>query len=137
MPPAKFPLRGSLGYGLAKLFCEGISPGSLAGIKSPSIKDWRDVILKKTVHFPRTRISVAGRYPVVPWASWANGAKPKNPDWWKAYNKVKHNRSDHFREANQENVVHALCGLTVLCLAAFPFSLGTWRQNYFRLTGMA
>jgi len=40
----------------------------------------------------------------------------KTPKWWDCYNKVKHERSLHFREANLENVLFATAGLCVLVL---------------------
>lgn len=44
-----------------------------------------------------------------PWISWATD--DGNPSWWKAYNNVKHNRGDHFSEANMKNVLFAFSGL--------------------------
>ena len=120
---------------LAKLYCEGKSPGSLG--KQPTINEWRSVILQVNSHFPRTRISVAGRKAIVPWEPWGRTPEPENPAFWKAYNNVKHNRSDHFRDANLENVVNALCGLTALCISAIPNSITTWRRSYFMLNGLA
>jgi hypothetical protein len=43
-----------------------------------------------------------------------------SPDWWKAYNKVKHQRSEHFDHANLHNALNALAGLFVMLIYAFP-----------------
>lgn len=48
-----------------------------------------------------------------PWKTWGN-PEPTSPKWWRAYNNVKHERDKHFPDANQENVVEAMCGLLVL-----------------------
>lgn len=50
-----------------------------------------------------------------PWKNWA-GKSRKSPLWWGAHNKVKHNRDDHFGEANLSNVLNALAGLYVATL---------------------
>jgi hypothetical protein len=46
-----------------------------------------------------------------PWGSWANGT---NPDWWSSYNKVKHERNQHYHKANLNNALNALAGLLVM-----------------------
>lgn len=47
---------------------------------------------------------------------WKSIAKKYPPNWWQAYNKVKHHRDDkeNYRYANQKNTVEALAGLYVL-----------------------
>lgn len=50
---------------------------------------------------------------VRPWASWA---KANRPIWWDAYNNIKHKRDACFDEANQQNVLEALCGLLAIHL---------------------
>ena len=47
----------------------------------------------------------------IPWESWA---KDTNPDWWHSYNKVKHQRNDHFNEATLHNSIYALGALLVM-----------------------
>ena len=42
-----------------------------------------------------------------PFASW----KTKAPAWWTAYNRLKHDRLNHYAEATYENTVLALCAL--------------------------
>ena len=50
---------------------------------------------------------------VVPWENWGQGAAP---GWWKSYNAVKHNRGQHFQEANLENTFRTLAGLFILLI---------------------
>jgi hypothetical protein len=45
---------------------------------------------------------------------WINFRNNKNPDWWRAYNNVKHDRFNNFKDANLQNVINALCGLFVI-----------------------
>ena len=44
----------------------------------------------------------------VPWESWA---KDRNPNWWRSYNNVKHERNRYFSEATLKNALHALAAL--------------------------
>jgi hypothetical protein len=44
-----------------------------------------------------------------PWTDWA---VDKSPDWWsKGYNKIKHKRNKHFKEANLFNALSSVSGL--------------------------
>jgi hypothetical protein len=45
---------------------------------------------------------------LMPWKSWA---EDKNPDWWQSYNKVKHERNNHFNEATLRNALYSVAGL--------------------------
>ena len=64
--------------------------------KFPKFIDYR-------IHIPRFKLEVQ------PWKTWTSTAAP---DWWsKSYNKIKHNRDEHFREAHLENAIHATAGL--------------------------
>ena len=38
------------------------------------------------------------------------------PDWWRAYNKVKHERNSHFKEASLINTLNSTAGLFILLL---------------------
>ncbi len=49
-----------------------------------------------------------------PFFNWKQAPDYKSPDWWKPYNKVKHERVDNYRKANLKNVVNALAGLYIL-----------------------
>lgn len=56
-----------------------------------------------------------------PWNSWSS-AEIQTPEWWKKYNKVKHNRTtistnsgeQYYKSANLENVLNALAALFIL-----------------------
>ena len=49
----------------------------------------------------------------LPWKEWRDDA---NPAWWTGYNKVKHDRDEHYRRASLKNALYALGGLFVLVL---------------------
>lgn len=48
-----------------------------------------------------------------PFSSWS---EENSPNWWKAYNKIKHDRisDDNYKLGNLENVFYALAGLYIL-----------------------
>ncbi len=48
-----------------------------------------------------------------PWHSWGTG---ENPDWWRFYNKIKHERHNYFKEANLKNALLSVSGLFSLVL---------------------
>lgn len=56
-----------------------------------------------------------------PWRSWfedppsegEESDRGRNPQWWRAYNKVKHNRAEYYELANLGNLVDAFAGLLV------------------------
>jgi hypothetical protein len=54
------------------------------------------------VHLPRYNMAL------IPWKSWA---EDKNPDWWKSYNDVKHERNKHFNKATLKNALCSVAGL--------------------------
>lgn len=93
---------------LAKMICKHIQPGSNCG----NINEYRNCIMS---HYPRfaTRDVEISRYQLTfhPWKEWASGT---NPLWWKAYNDVKHERNNAFRDANLENMLAALSGYLVI-----------------------
>ncbi len=50
---------------------------------------------------------------IKPYETWDN-SKPKELFWWKAYNDVKHARTEHMKKASLKNVVYALAGLYIM-----------------------
>lgn len=99
----------------AKLVCGKFAQGQ----KAENIIDYRVAITStfKDIHTISVDIS---RYnlSIQPWTNW-DPKIAKSPGWWQAYNNVKHDRENCFREANQENTIYALCGLFTLLLYLF------------------
>lgn len=56
-----------------------------------------------------------------PFANFAEteSTKGKSPDWYVAYNEVKHNRETNFENANLENCMNAVAGILVLLYSQF------------------
>lgn len=73
------------------------------------------------VYIPRYNVELA------PWESWA---KDKNPDWWHSYNKVKHERNQHFNKATLGNALNALAGLLVLNYAYCRFEITKTKPTF-------
>lgn len=95
---------------VCKLLCDRIAPLSKAG----NIDDYRKLILAHYPNFPKIRIQIPRlESDIVPWDAWNSD---NNPDWWRNYNKVKHDRGKHFEEANLKNSLYALGGLFAVLL---------------------
>ncbi len=86
----------------------------VSGSNFQSIKDYKSAI---TVHLPdfiNEEIQIP-RYGMThrPWENW-NGNS--TPDWWRSYNRVKHQRNDHYNEANLQNTVNAVGALLITAI---------------------
>lgn len=114
---------------LAKCICAILAPNA----KARNINEYRDII-KAAENSETYPFSVRGetrllqesdkhrlsdlavyvpryRLKFVPWASWA---EDKNPDWWGSYNRVKHERNRHFKEATLGNALNAIAALLTM-----------------------
>lgn len=82
--------------------------------RANNINDYREIIRENIPKFFLTKVF----YPrfglsVQPWVAWGNG---ESPQWWHAYNKVKHERNAYFAKANLRNVLDSIAALYVLLL---------------------
>jgi len=79
-----------------------------------NINDYKDICISEiqTELFMTVSAHKYG-FSLEPWSNWKG---EKNPDWWKAYNDVKHHRNTLFHKANLKNCLNALAGLYVLNL---------------------
>ncbi len=89
---------------LCKLFSPNRSPNRIDRYKSIVIQHLPSIHKQKVVS---RRFELALR----PWSNWSGDAQP---DWWRAYNLVKHQRNLNFKEANLKNVLHSVAGLYLL-----------------------
>ena len=64
-----------------------------------------------------------------PWSIW-NGNE--NPIWWQSYNNVKHQRDKHFSEANLENTLNAMAGLSLVVLYYYRESFAQEMTHTFK-----
>jgi hypothetical protein len=101
---------------VARAVCAHIRPKA----KADSIHEYQRVLCDAKPAIVKTRISM----PIYGLAfhPWSNWKEPKTaPAWWSGNNKVKHQRSEHFKEANLKNVLNATAGLLVLLLILYGF----------------
>ena len=90
-----------------KELCKLIEPNSKAeniNAYKKIIKDKLPAIINTGVNCPLYGLSLT------PWSNW-NG--DGNPEWWRSYNKVKHERSNNYKRANLKNVLNSVAGLFV------------------------
>jgi hypothetical protein len=97
---------------VAKMLCRKIAPDKKAG----DIDDYRSIIMAQFAGMNTVEIEIPKfNMKVQPWLIW-DPKIAKSPDWWRAYNNVKHERDKCFPDANQVNTLYALCGLLSLLL---------------------
>ena len=96
---------------IAKLLCRRINPSS----KAKNIDHYRNEIIP---YYPKIRnMEVTIPRYALKFSPWLNEENPEgNPQWWRAYNNVKHQRNDHFMDASLQHSLNALGGLLILLL---------------------
>lgn len=94
---------------IAKRLCATIEPQTRAS----SINSYQAILCKALPALPDANVEMP-RHGMAfrPWSNWAKQNSP--PDWWQGNNKVKHQRAEHFMQANLKNVLNASAGLLVL-----------------------
>ncbi|CAN7570174.1 hypothetical protein [Pararhizobium sp. LjRoot238] len=95
---------------IAKAICADVAPNERAS----NILHYRDILKASFngIHNASIDIMRTGD-PLTPWDSWGQ-ADARSPNWWRAYNDVKHDRVVNFDQATQRNALNALGGLLVL-----------------------
>lgn len=88
-------------------------------LKKPrNIMDYTKYILDTYPEIKFQKINIADtEIHLCPYSSWEkfNATKPTDTlEWWKAYNKVKHNRSGYLKNASLENTLNALAALYLI-----------------------
>lgn len=102
---------------VAKLLCEKASPDR----PRENILQYKAALLPALPDIPTTHV-VVERYGLLltPWDNWAGN---EAPEWWRSYNKVKHERDTHFHEATLKNTLNALGALLILAHYYYSFAL--------------
>jgi hypothetical protein len=100
---------------LMKLLCEMVSDE-----KAENINKYRNIIkknikklIKHKIHIDRYNLSYT------PWDNWINGNE--NPDWWRSYNKVKHERNIFFNKATLKNTINSMGALYITLLYYYSY----------------
>ena len=93
---------------LAKVIC------AQHGLPIPlkNINGYRKAITGRFPGFVKLQVNIS-RFglELEPWRCWHDG---KNPDWWKAYTDVKHERHLKFKRATLRNTIECIAGLFVM-----------------------
>jgi hypothetical protein len=92
---------------ILKKICELVSENS-----PERITEYRPIIVEKLTEFSKEIIQIP-RFGMSsqPWESWIESEN--SPEWWKANNKIKHNRTDNFEKANLKNAFNSIGGLLI------------------------
>jgi hypothetical protein len=95
---------------VAKLLARSLDRAS----RAETIDGYKAVIKQNFPHISGFKVFMP-RYGLdfTPWENWRGD---ENPDWWRANNKVKHERDANFSRANLTNVLNALSGLILLLI---------------------
>lgn len=109
-----------------KQFCKTL----IEGFNKESIKEYRNCIKANYPDF--TLQSVTDRTQSIslkPWDSWNSTDEDNSPLWWRAYNKIKHERTsvgsiggitkEYYKFANLEYTLNALAGLYQVLLNTY------------------
>ena len=113
---------------IMKQFCSLIDPAKTTN----NINEYKNVIKPNLTDFINEEICI-DRFGLSfkPWENW-NGEH--NPEWWRSYNNVKHQRNNHFNEANLQNTLNAIGALllTVTYYYKFAFSAEAGEDVHFK-----
>ncbi len=95
---------------VSKILCDKVQPSNNA----ENINDYKNILHSNYTLLHDLEILIP-RYSLSfkPWQSWVAGT---NPEWWRCYNKVKHERHNYFKEANLKNALLSVSGLFCLVL---------------------
>ena len=119
---------------VAKIIAEKFEP-SFSKLDNKNIQKWGYVIQKYFKEIQHNKVCFLNDFYITPWRNWGyeqykdkknsirykllNGAE--TPQWWTAYNKVKHERTSHYQNgktnycrANLENLISAMAALFIL-----------------------
>ncbi|WP_127520888.1 hypothetical protein [Mesorhizobium sp. Z1-4] len=83
-----------------------------------NIVEYQEVVMKNYPDVAHEKCHIA-RYGMsfAPFDNWTRHP-PANPDWWRANNKVKHQRDANFSEANLQHTVNAV-GALLICVVHY------------------
>jgi len=93
---------------LCKVLCEKHE----LRVRPINIEGYRTAITARFPGFTKLEIQVP-RYKLVrlPWQQWE---QDETPNWWRSYNRVKHERHGYFANASLGNALDAMAGLFTL-----------------------
>lgn len=62
-----------------------------------------------------------------PWETWDQAQSP--PNWWTSHNRVKHQRNNHFAEANLRNAINAVGALLIVVTHYYQLAFTREAEN--------
>lgn len=93
---------------VAKVLCQRVDES----VSPRNIDEYRDVLMRAFPSISSIEVSMPKcGLSFTPWSEWSEG---RNPDWWRRYNGVKHERHVCYSDANLGNALKAAAGLCVL-----------------------
>ncbi len=92
---------------LCKELCKVATPNA----KAENIKDYIDNLKEVYPKLCEYSVIVTPKINLTPWY---RISEQYAPEWWIMHNKVKHERSENFTNANLKNCINALAGLYIL-----------------------
>lgn len=113
-------------YGIMKKICQLLAPD----ITSSNVNHYRNIIKTSLPNFITEEVQIL-RFGMnsKPWINWKNDETTINPDWWKANNDIKHNRTQHFEKANLKNAYNAVGALLITTLYYYKLKFQTANKN--------
>ena len=110
--------------GIMKKLC----PLILVGTKAHNINEYKKIIKENLAEFlieeaqiPRFGMSSK------PWLNWTKDDEDNSPFWWKANNKIKHDRTQNLDQANLKNAFNSVGALLITTL--YYYKLEIQSQN--------
>lgn len=112
--------------GIMKKFCRLLKPES----DPQNIKHYREIINEKLPEFFDEIIQIP-RFGMTstPWVNWKADIDNNSPDWWIANNKIKHNRTLNFEEANLKNAFNCVGALLITTLYFYKHEIENQSGN--------
>ncbi|MFZ5587833.1 MAG: hypothetical protein ACOZHQ_18095 [Thermodesulfobacteriota bacterium] len=100
-----------------KMICQHLSPG-ISKIKIDNINKRHLVITNNLVTYTqlKCRIPRFNFGPCIPWKAWL---PTQYPEWWAAYNGIKHSRNENYCKASLHNAILSVMGLQVTLLSYY------------------
>jgi hypothetical protein len=102
---------------IAKSLCKILAPAA----NWKNMNDYRYTLTALLPNFSGKQVFIP-RYglTLTPWDNWN---RDTNPDWWRSYNRVKHERDQYFGEATLKNALNALGALLTLTVSYYSHAL--------------
>lgn len=93
---------------MLKQYCKQL----ISNASPNNINEYKAIILSENSDILNQQILI-NRFGLVftPFENWNNG---NNPDWWRSYIQVKHNRNDYYHEANLQNTINSVGALLLV-----------------------